>query len=253
MSERTVYVRFRESRSGQSELRYAASLCRRLDADLMVIAPEPCSSMRVLGLADVWSPDPLRRELIRFASGTTPHLPTGSLLVGDFGDWPKNELLRHHRLYPRDQEEFCPPKTPPKLLVPFGKGGSGERAGALAVSLSRAMSDPAPSGAGHGSEIVFYHTTWRNPALPPALPRLHMHPGSAATQARLDELARDINHRSRIETASDVVSGIVGSALAENADLIVMARGVGTCLGSYMDRVLARTTVPVIVALEVSP
>ena len=56
-----------------------------------------------------------------------------------------------------------------------------------------------------------------------------------------------VAYRHSIEGARDVSEGIVRAALRENSSLLVMARGVDTGKGSYVDQVLKRSSVPVMI------
>jgi len=127
------------------------------------------------------------------------------------------------------------------FLLPFGAGESGMHAAKAGLGLARAI----------GKKVVFYHTTWRNEKLVlwPE-PADHMCQDSRAVRQSLEAFATELNipFETRIEMANDVAEGIVRCAMRVRANLICMARGVKTGLGSYVTQVLDQSPVPVLVA-----
>ena len=242
MSNREIYVQLRLSRLGKSELRYAVSLAKRMQATLVVVAPYRTDAERVRALVAEWAPEAGTFDQLHLLRDSVPRLSDASILVGACPQWPESARRQMHQLFPGDQESFCPPVELPKMLVPFGNGTSGLRAGRFAANFDQAIV---------GSKLTFYHTTWRNPVVSSDVPALHVCEGARVVQEELDERTRGIEHAFRIETADDVTEGIVRAALDESSDLIVMARGAHTVTGNYVDRVLARTTVPVLVVRDV--
>lgn len=240
----SLYVRFRDTRSGRAELQYAAKLAARMNGTrLAVLVP----------VATVISDETVRRRL-------TERLEAIGLSAGAFGFQPEDRPLtdishggiaignilvtpaRDAALMPYDQTEPCANGKRMRILLPFAGGPSGLRAAEMAARLGRSLSD---------AEFVLYHTTWRNRSISSDVPALHMREEVENRRSRIESELRVIGpHQARIELAIDVVSGIVNAALQTDADLIVMSRGRSTVRGSYVDRVLARSTVPVLVAAK---
>lgn len=128
------------------------------------------------------------------------------------------------------------------ILLPFGDGSSGPDALPLAMHLAKKLDVP----------LIAYHTTWRDEGNPSSRAEDHMCP--AARRVQEDIVARTadsgVTLRFVVEMAEEVVTGIIRSALLENARLIVMARGGKTLVGCYVARVLQQSPIPVLAVAD---
>jgi hypothetical protein len=124
------------------------------------------------------------------------------------------------------------------ILVPFGDGISALPSAALAFELARALALP----------VVLYHTTWRNPELAAAPAEEHMCEGARLLMAQLKRQAAQayVEATVVVETADDVVEGVLQCALRHSARLVIMARSAKTTMGCYVKQTLAKTPIPLV-------
>ncbi len=126
------------------------------------------------------------------------------------------------------------------ICIPWGKGDSCRRVAEIALPLAAKL----------GLSVVFYHTTWIDPQLPAdALPERHMLQEVAENLRMLrgeaDHLG--LRHEAVIETADDVVEGLIRFALRWRSSLIAMAPSERIGIGSHVTQVLERSVTPVLV------
>jgi hypothetical protein len=126
------------------------------------------------------------------------------------------------------------------FVVPFGDGPSGLIAGRLAVALAARLD----------RQLVFYHSTWKNAAVRSADAADHMIPQAVDKRRALEKLAGDsgVGFQIVVETADDVVEGLIHCAMRVRANLIVMRRGLKTIIGSYVSQALEQSPVPILIA-----
>ncbi len=124
------------------------------------------------------------------------------------------------------------------IMVPFGDGDSVLSAAALAFELASRL---------HLS-VVLYHTTWTVQGLSSAEPQDHMCQSAQAVLATLLKMATaaGVHCTTVVETADDVVEGLLQCALRQNARLIVMSRSYKTTVGCYVDQTLRQTPIPLV-------
>jgi hypothetical protein len=263
MSKRfNVCVVFGERRRMKSAVIYASRLASQLGADaLHVYLPSPTAQTqspivaggsaaeiqraRVAQTVQQWQHCPvIVHDDVDLKTARPEQLPPNSIVVS-------NELALVRRdltvLHPFDEVQVL--RASGSILVPFGDGDSGLIAASLAIPLAKALS----------LEVLFYHTTWRSETTTSEEPAAHMCVQARAHQQRLQKLAQAaaVPHRMAIEMADDVVFGMLHCALnggvhrhAEPApvNLIVMAHGVNTYLGSYVEKALKVSPTPILVA-----
>jgi nucleotide-binding universal stress UspA family protein len=125
-------------------------------------------------------------------------------------------------------------RGPGSIMVPFGDGRS-----ALALPLAAALKMP----------VIFYHTTWRNPLVQSQTPADHMCADAVGISSQLSAAAdaAGVPYTFEIETADDVVEGLLQCAMRSSSRLIAMARSTRTTVGSYVDHALRRSPVPLLV------
>jgi len=127
-----------------------------------------------------------------------------------------------------------------EIMIPLGNGESGQYAVTESLAFVKRL----------GFGIVFWHTTWKNPSVDSTDPQHHVctMAGEVLRDAEFQADRLGVRHRSIIETAPDVVEGLLRRALLEQCVMIIMARGQHTGRGRYVDRLLARPSpIPVLV------
>lgn len=243
-----IIVRFRCTRSGLTEASYAADLSQRLGCRLSLSVPgwqprhDPAMLDRLSVCLGSQAPQPLltaaKNQLVDFFDDREE---TGAerLLVGDAGGLEHNGLSH---LYCYDESvlrQASAAKSPPELLIPFGDSFATLEPALRAIDLAKALD----------AEICFYHTTWREPGRGTDNPLEHM--CGAARDVLAMALHRCVAARvmaySLIECADDIAQGVVRAALRRGSCLIVACYGRRTFRGSYVDQVVQRSTVPVLV------
>lgn len=251
-----IHVRFGTSPRAQADLGFAVDLARRLGGRLFVWTEQDSAATALL--ERVGSPGVAGREqayvrdrvCLRAGlaeSGIAPVFCQGdpsfavhdprSIVVGD-RDVSRRPAFAavvskgEASLGARGASEIC---------LPFANGASALEAAAFAVPLAAAL----------GAPLLLYHTTWRAEDLPPEAPaERHMTAEAAAVRDAIVEMAEDeaVAHRTVVETATAIAEGTVRAALNQGCALIALARGRHVGRGSYVDQVLARSVIPVLVA-----
>jgi hypothetical protein len=124
------------------------------------------------------------------------------------------------------------------ILVPFGDGTSVLPAAAMAFDMAAKLSLP----------VVLYHTTWVDPDLDGGEPADHMCRSARDIHNTLLAQAQAVQVQvsTIIETADDVVEGLLQCAMRQSASLIVMSRSAKTRIGCYVAQTLTKTPVPVL-------
>lgn len=130
------------------------------------------------------------------------------------------------------------------IFVPLGDGAGSLFATEHAVLLAQQLN----------TEVIFWHTTWRNEKEKSADPQKHVCPEAREVIALAEQCAWESGVRFRschIECADTVVEGIIRTALCSGASLIVMARGKRKKFGAYSDRVRDRNCpVPLLILAQ---
>lgn len=126
-----------------------------------------------------------------------------------------------------------------EVLFPFGSGSS----------AIHAMQESLPIVQALGLDVLFYHTTWRNPEVSSEMPDLHLSRSAIEVMQAVGKLASDagVRHRTILEVSEGVIDGTLLRALTEHCALIVTARGCNTGRGSYVDQWLAKSPIPMLV------
>lgn len=124
------------------------------------------------------------------------------------------------------------------ILIPFGDGQSVMPAAEIGLALAKSL----------GLSIVFYHTTWSVPGLEAAKPEAHMCASAQRLLKTLQAMAADAGVECSVvvETADDVVEGLLQCALRQSARLIVMSRSAKTTVGCYVSQTLRKTPIPLL-------
>ncbi len=125
------------------------------------------------------------------------------------------------------------------ILVPLGNGSSSQYIVKHGLEVLRCFNRP----------IIFYHTTYRNDRYHNQEPRQHMERQVAQLLYHAQQTATrlGLEHTTIIELADSVVGGLIQAAIRENCDLIVMAPGLDTIRGSYVDGVIKHSRIPMLI------
>jgi hypothetical protein len=235
-----VGVVFRDF-GGSSELQYASELASLLKLPLSVYVEHPVHDPFCISA----NAAEVKQRVVSSVSGLAPvevdyrpvtgdsrqyDFPDGQVVVG-------NEIAHIRRdvsvLAPFDEAKPFG-RGPGPVLIPLGNGESGIWALTYGLQLVQQL----------GSEVIFWHTTWRNPSVADADPAKHMSEKASANLREADYLARALRvpYRTIVETTDGVVEGLVRRALRERCALIVMTRGLATGMGRYGDTLLDRAS-----------
>src|SRR5688572_9923659 len=252
---RQVHVRFGVSPRARKELDFAIDLASRISGTLFVWTEADRAARALLAKLDADAPgrehahvrDRVHLAIGRQEAGLVPIFCQGdpfravhdprAILVGSREDRERPvaaivATMGETAVGARGASEIC---------LPFANGESALHAASTAIPLASVL----------GAPLLLYHTTWREDALPTDAPaERHMTAEAAETLRRIEEMCEAAGTRRRIviETATAIAEGTVRAALNERCALIVLARGRHVGRGSYVDQVLERSVIPVLVA-----
>lgn len=248
-----VCVIYGESRRMRSAISYAGKLAALIGASVLhvylpgtvALSPEAAEAQRLRVQANVqkWQTIPVEVHDnidLEFAPATA--LPPNAIIVNNGLALKRRDLTV---LQPFEETNVL--RVGGTILVPFGDGDSGLISSNVAIPLAKATT----------LDVMFYHTTWRNESVASDSPADHMCTEAASHQTMLQELATEngVNHTFAVEMADDVVMGMLNCALnggvsveePNPVNLIVMAHGVNTHLGSYVEKALNVSATPILV------
>lgn len=251
MNKFCISVVYRHTPDGRTALNFSSSLLRPLGAGQLRVFVDGGSregtALAVAGgledpeaiaannlIADVTARTGLSKaQVVLGRLSERTELPDTALLVDCGGG-----AGEHNLLVPFDEQAFgCRGKGP--VVIPFGTDQSAVRAASVGIPLAKQLD----------CEVVFYHSTWTNPAVEDSDPCLHVCAAARRTEQQLTDsaTAAGVKFRVVVETARDVVLGTLRCAVRERASLLVMAREPKIIHGSYVDRTLLQSTVPMLV------
>lgn len=220
-----VLVPYIASEEGTRLIRFAGDLSRRLGATLNLILPEVSNqSSWDLVVEESTRVRTLVKELGFLCDVIVRNIELiknepGSIFV--LNTFPKRMdltiLTPFWEQALQDEKEHC-------VLIPFGGRDAGRFAVASVMPIIAAL----------GFRVVFYHTTWRE-GIASQNAEDHMAEEARLTRTMVEGIARDahVPFETVIETAEDVVEGIILGALAHKASLIVATHGLNVIAGSY--------------------
>lgn len=251
-----IHVRFGTSPRAQSDLGFAIDLARRLRGRLFVWTESDSAARGLLERAGVADSAAREQAHVRDRVGLRAGLAEAGLApVFCQGD-PSHAVHDPRSIVVGDRDAVRRPafaaviskgeaslgaRGASEICLPFANGASALDAAALAIPLASAL----------GAPLLLYHTTWRKEGLPPEAPaERHMTAEAAAVRDAIIEMAEDeaVAHRTVVETATAIAEGTVRAALNQGCALIALARGRHVGRGSYVDQVLSRSVIPVLVA-----
>lgn len=243
-----VAVVYQSHRPGQARLNYALNLAARLGHEACLLVPTDARERRLaadLDLAPLAVREPVLAETkvpVTVCVGESPvlraRLAAYHEVIGVTQE--KDEIWDGHDcLYVADEATVCRRPGRPTVFLPFGDSLSSFPAVRRAVNLAAALD----------GQLVCYHTTWRDPTLADDEPAEHMCTAARAVQEAVQVYAssRGVTPEFIIEMADAVDKGSLRCALRYGANFMVMVRGRRTVKGSYVDEVLTRATMPVLV------
>lgn len=252
-----ICVIFNDTSSGHAELKYAADITMRLNSPLTVLIQNSLETATLLAKNNKQNAKEIQEtaeeridkkvyslinEFLWVSYEVMPDNP--KLLNSEKTIFISNSLIHERNdlsvLAPFDEVGLLE-RGPGEIMIPFGNGESGIFAVNETLPLINRL----------GLNVVFWHTTWKNPALAEATAETHMVPEAKSVLKIIQQKANElgIKHRNVIETADDVVEGIIRFALKEHCVMVVMARGRKTGAGRYGDRLIKRSSpVPVFMA-----
>jgi len=253
---RQVHVRYGVSPRAQMELGFAIDLARRLSSHLFVWTEEDRAArdlLKTVGIPEAAAresahvSDRVRLRILQMEARLTPTFCQGdpaqavhdpNAIVVGAEDAKRRSVasavaaMGEPAIGARGAAEIC---------LPFANGESARHAARTAIPLASAL----------GMPLLFYHATWREEGLPSDAPaERHMTDEAFEVFELLCALADKarVRHRTVVETASTIVEGTVRAALNEHCALIALARGRHVGRGSYVDQILERSVIPVLVA-----
>ncbi len=248
MFKPTVCAVFNAAPEGEISLNFAADLFRLLGGDKLLIFIASRASidpaMEALQLASVAEGAAVATGLELKQLEVKPYFspahivfPPQAILIDPAPGMHRNEV---NVLHPMDESGLEARGKGRPIMIPFGSEESGLHASQLGLDLAGALN----------REVLLYHTTWRNEKVPSHNPADHMCSSAIAVQKAIEENARvaGVRFKTIVETADDIVEGVVHCALRERACLIVTTRGLRIGLGSYAAHMLEQSPIPVLVA-----
>jgi cation diffusion facilitator family transporter len=264
-----VCVVYEETGTGRRSLRMALDVARLLGGhSLQVFVPADTENAHLLG---TYAPGADRTTVERvtyklypvaykqpfevrtFPANSKPPFPAGSLVVGRSVTDASTCANRRTRpnydtLMPANESKLEGRRKGP-ILVPFSDGDTGLVAAARAFELvkqwrkTRELPKDEP-------EVILYHTTWQDNRARSSDPLDQMCVEAIRVMLALEAAAEEagVRYRTVVETHDDVVQGVIEMAQATGSVLVLMARGAQIRQGSYVERMLEQSPIPVLVA-----
>lgn len=248
-----ICVIYGESRRMRSAISYAGKLAGLVGAPALhvylpgTVALSPSAAeaqrQRVEHNVRSWQQLPvIVHEDIDLEKAPASSLPANSIIVNNGLALKRRDLTV---LQPFEETNVL--RVGGTILVPFGDGDSGLISANLAIPLAKATT----------LEIMFYHTTWHNSSVESDAPEDHMCRQAVDHHELLGRLATEagVRHGIEVEMSDDVVMGMLNCALNGGVDvvepnpvnMIVMAHGINTYIGSYVEKALSVSATPILV------
>ena len=253
---RQIHVRYGVAPKAQAELAFAIDLARRLSGRLFVWTEADAATRALLdGLAGPSAKDREHAHVSDRVRLLIARLEADVPLTYCQGD-PSRAVHDRDSIVVGTRDAKRRPSA--VAVATMGETSIGARGGgeiclpfANGESAIDAAATAIPFAARLGLPLLLYHTTWREDGLPSdAPPQRHMTDEAAAILKRIRAMAdlADVRHRALVETATAIAEGTVRAALNAHCVLIALARGRHVGRGSYVDQMLERSVIPVLVA-----
>jgi len=254
MNVAQILVIFEDTPAGHRRLAYASSLSSLLALPLRIVVPY--LEMERYSLRGSQHDPLFTEELTRIRSVaayfTKAHacaftlacqdtegasFPFKSLVVHDA--FTKNPNLLYGAIASLGEGSLFRGSTR-KIMIPIGNKASGVHAALYVLPIAKQMN----------ASVIFYHATWRQSGCDSVNPHDHVCNEASRMLYQAEQSADDFGVKSRsvVETPLNVAESICKMALREDCGLIALTRGQNTLRGSYVDQVLDRSAVPVLVA-----
>ncbi len=247
-----ICVIFRLGPQGKATFCFAGDLARTLSGDkkvMVLVGEEPGSAARLAGFdPNKLQMDRVKKLLAVNSEGLT--VETRTYTTGTLPEFPKNSLLVDRHLaarrcgipimVPFEESGINSRSSRGPIVIPFGDGLSGVRAGRLTLPLAHTLR----------RSVIFYHTSWREPGVTSEDPRDHMCTTARANMHELEHLAslHEVPATSVIEMTDDTAEGILQCTMRSRASLLVMARRLKPGIGCYVTRILEQSPVPLLIS-----
>ncbi len=217
---------------------YGSDLARRLGLPVHVYLSSDASTAR--------SVSDLERERIRHdvpgavVQAHVPKGPSGGTVI----TITKQRLPGENTLDPKFEYSFDR-SDKRRILVPLGQHASGLRALNLALRFALAT----------GSEILLYHTSWHKSGVTSNDPWHHLSPASQSVLFTAQARCRAANITTHVVIETSARSprldrAVVKAVYTYECNLIVLARGDETLVGSYADSIRNHSLVPILIAAD---
>lgn len=257
-----MQVFFAESSHGRRILRCAVDAAAQFsDSPLMVLVPCDSNADDILGTNNTAG-----KQVARVQSDMQSGIGLAPCVLPYFGaisDVPPatvvvSRTLGHQRqdfhvLDPANEGSLSVRSQGP-ILVPFSDGDTGLMVANIAFELAeqrrRTAGVPLET-----PEVILYHTTWSTPRALSDDALDHVCTAAVRVMLEMERLAteRGIKYSVIVEKHDDVVQGVVEIAQQVNASLVVVARGARIHQGSYVQRLLQQSPIPMFVVADNTP
>ncbi len=256
-----VCVVYEETRTGLTSLRMALDAARLFcsHSPLQVFVATDESTLQLLGDEKHATANSVLVERVRqrvaefagtqlfevrtYATNSRPEFANNSLLVGRGIDDRNFDTLMPANEFALEARRVGP------ILIPFSDGGTGLVAAAAGIELAlkwrecRTLTDDT-------AEVIFYHTTWPDSTgrSPHAVDQMCNDAKRVMLSVQKAAQDKGVRYKTIVETHDDVVQGVVEKAQQTGAVLILMARGALIRQGSYVNRTVLQSPIPVFIA-----
>lgn len=142
-------------------------------------------------------------------------------------------------IVPQEEPLLCRAGILRDVFVPIG----GDEAGPYAVERT------LPFASALDARVTVFHSTWRKPHLASDVPLEHCRAQTKRNLAWAEErvAASGVPHAVLAGIHSDIVEGIILTALQARCCLIAVARSLHIGRGSHVDRIVTQSPIPVLV------
>lgn len=257
---KSVCVVYAETRAGKTALSMAVDAARlfggavplKVIVPSEVAAPESISEQKARVHAVVAGIAGEQAFEIEIVEGSEPFVSDEkALLIAHRAKdcvGPSFYANRNDTLLPVSETALEARRSGP-ILIPFSDGETGLVAARTGIQLALAWREQRVL-AEQEPELIFYHTTWPDDGgiSPDAEDQICEE--AIRVMLAIEQAARDagVRYRTIVETHDDVVQGVIEMAQDTGSVLILMARGSHIRQGSYVERTVEQSPVPVYVA-----
>jgi hypothetical protein len=245
-----ICVVYRHGPKGKASFGFARDLARTMTNKpgvMVMVGETPASAAQLTEF------HPNQTQMVRvkriLGCDETVLVETQSYQTGSLPCFPNNSLLIDRVLAPRrcgvpilvpfEETGINSRGTDGPLMIPFGDGLSGVRAGQLALPFAKELK----------RAVIFYHTSWREPGVTSEDARDHMCETARQNMHTLEAMASAaaVPCTSVIEMTDDTAEGILHCAMRYRAGLLIMSRRLKPGIGCYVTQVLEQSPIPLLI------